>query len=85
MTVLLSACDPHADSQVGNANRFNNANTGSSGSAGGSASGGGSNNAASSGTPTDAPLDGGLGILLLAGTAYGVKRVRDAKQAKKEK
>lgn len=27
----------------------------------------------------DAPIDGGLGILLAAGTAYGVKKYRDSR------
>lgn len=29
----------------------------------------------------DAPIDGGLGILLLAGIGYGVKKLRDNKKA----
>lgn len=85
MAVLFSSCDPNADKQVGNSNRVNNANSGGSGSTGGSGLGSSGNNAVSSGTTTDAPLDGGLSILLLAGTAYGAKRVRDAKRARKEK
>ncbi len=30
--------------------------------------------------PQDAPIDGGLSVLLAAGAAYGVKRMRKAKQ-----
>lgn len=85
MAILFSSCDPNADKQVGNSNRVNNVNTGGSGSTGGSGLGNSGNNAGSTGTPTDAPIDGGLSILLLAGTAYGAKRVRDAKRARKEK
>jgi hypothetical protein len=32
---------------------------------------------------TDAPIDGGLSILLIAGAAYGAKRVRSNKQKQK--
>lgn len=44
-------------------------------------------------TPTDppppdgdpgAPIDGGLGILLAAGAAYGVKKYRDGRKEKEE-
>lgn len=28
----------------------------------------------------DAPIDGGLGVLLAAGAAYGVKKYRDARK-----
>lgn len=80
VAVLFSSCDPNSDKQVGNSNRFANANTGSS--SGGS---GGGTVGSNTSSPTDAPLDGGLGILLLAGTAYGVKRVRKIKQAEKTK
>jgi hypothetical protein len=31
---------------------------------------------------TDAPIDGGLGFLLVAGAAYGVKRIREQKAQK---
>lgn len=31
----------------------------------------------------DAPIDGGLGLLLAAGIGYGVKKVRDYKKQKK--
>lgn len=80
VAILFCSCDPNSDKQVGNSNRFTNANSGSSG--GGT---GGSTVGSSTGSPTDAPLDGGLGILLLAGTAYGVKRVRKTKGAEKIK
>ena len=30
--------------------------------------------------PTDAPIDAGLGVLLFAGAAYGVKKIRNRKQ-----
>lgn len=85
LVALFSSCDPNAGNQTGNANRYNNANTGGSGSAGGSGSGSVNNNAGAPGTPTDAPLDGGLGILLLVGAAYGAKRIRGAKGAGREK
>ncbi len=32
----------------------------------------------------DAPIDGGLGLLVAAGVAYGVKRVRDHRKKNKE-
>lgn len=32
----------------------------------------------------DAPIDGGLGVLLAAGAAYGVKKYRDARKGKQE-
>jgi hypothetical protein len=32
--------------------------------------------------PNDAPLDGGLGLLLAAGAAYGVKQCREGKKEK---
>jgi hypothetical protein len=30
--------------------------------------------------PDDTPIDGGLGLLLAAGAAYGVKKYRDGKK-----
>ena len=33
-----------------------------------------------SGTTTNAPIDGGLSVLLVAGVAYGAKRYRDTKR-----
>jgi hypothetical protein len=30
--------------------------------------------------PNDAPIDGGLSLLVAAGTAYGVKKYRDGKK-----
>ena len=33
-------------------------------------------------TPMDAPIDGGLSILLIAGAAYGVKRVAGDRKTK---
>ena len=32
----------------------------------------------------DAPIDGGLSLLLAAGAAYGVKKYRDGKKSKQE-
>ena len=32
----------------------------------------------------DAPIDGGLSLLLAAGTAYGVKKYREGKKKKQE-
>jgi hypothetical protein len=32
-------------------------------------------------TPTDVPLDGGASLLLAAGAAYGLKRLRQSKRA----
>lgn len=32
----------------------------------------------------DAPIDGGLSLLLAAGIGYGAKKVRDARKGKKE-
>lgn len=84
VAILFSSCDPNADKQVGNANRFNSANSGSSGSSSGGSTGGGGTTG-STGTPTDAPIDGGLGILLLAGTAYGIKRVKGVRQQKNKR
>jgi hypothetical protein len=36
------------------------------------------------GDPSPIPVDGGVSILLAAGAAYGVKKVRDARKAKAE-
>ena len=82
LALLFSSCDPNSDKQVGNANRNRNSGADGSTSAGAVNLGGSLN---SSGTPTDAPIDGGLSLLLLAGTAYGIKRARNAKQDEKEK
>lgn len=32
--------------------------------------------------PQDTPIDGGLGLLIAAGVGYGVKKYRDAKNAR---
>ena len=34
--------------------------------------------------PNDVPIDGGLSLLIAAGSAYGIKKYRDYKAAKKE-
>lgn len=34
--------------------------------------------------PNDAPIDGGLSLLVAAGAAYGVKKYRDARKKEKE-
>ncbi len=34
-------------------------------------------------TDPDAPIDGGLGILVAAGVGYGIKKARDKKKKKK--
>ncbi len=36
------------------------------------------------GATTDAPIDGGLSILLVAGVAYGAKRYRDSRMKAKD-
>jgi len=36
------------------------------------------------GDPSPIPVDGGISLLLAAGAAYGVKKVRDSRKAKKE-
>ena len=36
------------------------------------------------GDPSPIPVDGGVSMLLAAGAAYGVKKVRDARKAKAE-
>lgn len=46
--------------------------------------GGGGTGGGSGSTPTDAPIDGGLGVLLLAGAAYGIKRFYTASQNRTE-
>lgn len=83
LTLLFTSCDPNANKQVGDANRFRNANsTGGTAAVGG---GSGTGTGAGSGTtPTDAPIDGGLGLLILAGSAYGFRSVkrRNLKAAK---
>ena len=80
MAILFSSCDPNSDKQVGNASRLQNttSSTGGSGNAGSGGTG-------STGTPTDAPFDGGLSVLLVAGTAYGLKRIKGLKQTEKNK
>lgn len=68
LATLFASCDPNADKQVGNSRQLTVTNSSSSsGTIGTGSSGAGT---------TDAPLDGGLSVLLLAGAAYGVKRVR---------
>ena len=37
-----------------------------------------------SGNPEPIPVDGGISLLLAAGAAYGVKKVRENRKAKKE-
>jgi hypothetical protein len=34
--------------------------------------------------PNDTPIDGGLGLLIAAGAAYGVKKYRDGKKKNEE-
>ena len=34
-------------------------------------------------TPPRTPIDGGLGLLLAGGVAYGIKKLRDHKQGRK--
>lgn len=81
LAILFVSCDPNADNRVGRRPNLNNNSSGSSGSAGATGAGGGIVGTGSAGaTPTDAPLDGGLGVLLVAGAAYGVKRVRGKKR-----
>lgn len=67
VSTVLFACDPNEDSKVGTAPRL--VLTPSSGSDGGIG--------ANAGNSTDAPIDGGISILLIAGAAYGVKRFRN--------
>jgi len=35
-------------------------------------------------TPVGAPIDGGLGILVILGASYGIKKVYSAKKSKSE-
>ena len=37
------------------------------------------------GAPTAVPIDGGASLLLAAGAAYGLKRLREAKRGRAEK
>ncbi len=46
------------------------------------AQGPGSGGPAPGGQPTQIPVDGGASLLLAAGAAYGLKRLRAARQAK---
>ena len=70
--VLLKTCNDGVPDQVGRPPQTVT-NTPTDGGGGGS-TGGGTN-----GT-TDAPIDGGLSILLVAGAAYGIKRFYSASQ-----
>ncbi|MDQ6608531.1 MAG: hypothetical protein M3Y85_01775 [Bacteroidota bacterium] len=74
-TLMISAvffsCNPN--DQVGNPNQFRPVNPPPT-------SGGGAATTPGSGSTTDTPIDGGLSILLIAGAAYGAKRIRDNKQ-----
>jgi len=36
------------------------------------------------GDPSPIPIDGGVSLLLAAGAAYGIKKVRDSRKAKAE-
>ena len=36
------------------------------------------------GSPIPVPVDGGVSLLLAAGAAYGIKKVRDSRKAKTE-
>ncbi len=71
----LFSCDPNEDKKVGNSPQLviPGAGSGNGSGTGGGAGTGADNN---SGT-TDAPIDGGLTILLVAGAAYGVRRFRN--------
>ncbi|MEI6885122.1 MAG: hypothetical protein WCO02_11585 [Bacteroidota bacterium] len=46
---------------------------------------GGGGTGGGGGTPVGAPIDGGLGILLAMGAAYGGKKLYKARKDKKEK
>lgn len=74
--LILSSCDPNADKQVGNPRSTTTSSTG------GGSVGTGGGAGTDSNSPTDAPLDGGLGVLLVAGAAYGVNRMRKQKSAR---
>ncbi len=73
---FLFSCDPNSDKKVGNAPPII---VRGSGTGGGGATGGGSGTTGN-GSSTDAPIDGGLSMLLIAGAAYGVKRFRNKSQ-----
>jgi hypothetical protein len=78
MAVLFSSCDPNADKQLGRAGRNGNVNPNNGNGGGGAGVGVGAGGTTNS--TTDAPIDGGICVLLAAGAAYGVKRYRNAKQ-----
>ena len=79
ITAFLFSCDPNSDKRVGDADRFRANSAGAGTGSGGATGSGTTGSTGSSNAPTDAPLDGGLGVLLIAGTAYGIKRFRAAK------
>lgn len=79
ITTFLFSCDATEESYDPFQNKPQNPG-------GGSGSGGGGYNYDQNGDPrtTDAPIDGGLSILLVAGAAYGVKKYRGNKTKRKE-
>jgi len=42
------------------------------------------NGSANGTTPVGAPIDGGLGILVILGAGYGIKKVYNARKSRKE-
>ena len=75
--ILLISCDPNADKKIGRSNfpsTSNGNNGGDVGPGGGNGSGGGLGTGNGAGT-TDAPIDGGLSVLLIAGAAYGARKI----------
>jgi hypothetical protein len=76
VAATLFSCDPNEDSKIGNSPQFVTPRGGGSGNGSGTGGGAGTGADNNSGT-SDAPIDGGLSILLVAGAAYGVRRFRN--------
>ncbi|HZH66190.1 MAG TPA: hypothetical protein VEY10_14935 [Flavisolibacter sp.] len=74
LTTVIFSCNPNEDRTVGTIPpKVKNPVSGSgTGTGNGSDDGTVGNN-----TPSDAPIDGGLSVLLVAGVAYGVRRFRN--------
>ena len=70
MTLRLLSCDPNSSQRVGNREQFDNRNNVGTPPPG---TGTGSQT-------TDTPIDGGIGVLLVAGALYGVRRIRNGRK-----
>lgn len=84
-SVILLSCDPNEDKRIG---RPNTPFTPPANNGGGVGTGGGAGTGTGTGSgagTTDVPIDGGLGVLLVAGALYGGKKMANARSKNKTK